>query len=155
MDPFYNECRAYGRRVERGENGEVAARCYGYASIAATREDELYRKFGVEEWDRLSGDRQPIQGIVRELIHDGDRMTHKVAKKIIRDLRRMRKMGIYPMDVRARNCKAGLLVDMSIAITTPHYLFKIRSPWQVSVLQVQDLAMFDEMIGDEEVVSLV
>ena len=112
-------------------NGNIATRCYGYATIAATREDELYRKFGVEEWDRLSGDRQRIRGIVKELIHDGDRMTHKVAKKILRDLR---KMGIYPMDVRARNCKAGLLVDMSIAITTPHYLFKIRHPWQLSVL---------------------
>ena len=67
----------------------------------------------------------------------------------------MRKIGIYPMDVRARNYKAGLLVDMSNAITTPHYLFKIRSPWQVSVLQLQDLAMFDEMIGDEEVVPPV
>lgn len=109
----------------------------------------------MEDWDRLAGDRQPIRAIVKEIIRDDNPVTDKVAKKILRDLRKMRKMGVYPMVVRARNYKAGLLVGMSIAITTPHYLFKIRSPWQISMLQVQDLAMFDEMISDEEVVPSV
>lgn len=155
MDPFYNECRAYGRLIERGENGKIAARCYGHTTISAEREEELYRKYGVEDWGRLAGDGQPIRAIVKEFIQDDNPLTHEVAKKILRDLRKMRKMGVYPMDVRARNYKAVLLVDMSIAMTTPHYLFKIRSRWQIEMLQGQDLAMFDSMISDEGVVPLV
>ena len=155
MDPFFNECRAYGRLIERGQNGKIAARCYGYTAISAEREEALYRKYGVEHWGRPVGDRQPIRAIVKELIEDDSPLTHKVAKKILKDLRKMHKMGIYPMDVRARNYKAGLLVDMSIAMTTPHFLFKIRSRWQIEMLQGQDLAMFDSMIGDEEVIPSV
>ena len=58
--------------------------------------------------------------LYKGLILNDNRLTHQVAKMIFRGLRKMRKMGIYPMDVRTRDYKAGLLVDLSIAITTPH-----------------------------------
>ncbi len=93
MDPFYNECRAYGRLIERGENGKVAARCFGHTTVSAEREEELYRMYGVGDWDRPIGDRQPFRAIVKELILDDNRLTHKVAKRILRDLRKMRKLG--------------------------------------------------------------
>ena len=57
----------------------------------------------------------------------------------------MRALGVYPMDVRARNYGAGLFLDMSIAITTPHSLFKIRPRRQVRVFQWEDLLMFDKV----------
>lgn len=146
MDPFYNECRAYGRLIEHGENGKIAARCYGYTTISVDRKEELYQKYGVKDWGRPDGDRRSTGAIAKEVIQHDSSPTDKVAKKILRDLRKMRKMDNYPMDVQARIYKAGLLVDMSIAITTHHYLFKIRSRWQIEVLQVQDVGMFDAMI---------
>ena len=53
----------------------------------------------------------------------------------------MRSNGIYLGDVRPRNYKAGLLVDMSIARTTPHFLFNIRGPKQVARMTNGDLYM--------------
>jgi hypothetical protein len=33
-------------------NGKVAVRCYGFASIPATREEELSIKFNINDWGR-------------------------------------------------------------------------------------------------------
>ena len=43
MDPFYNECRAYGRLEEANLNGKVAVRCQGYMTFPAEYEEELVR----------------------------------------------------------------------------------------------------------------
>ena len=43
MDPFYNECRAYGRLEEANLNGKVAVRCHGYMTFPAEDEEELVR----------------------------------------------------------------------------------------------------------------
>lgn len=48
MDPFCCECRAYGTLIERGGNGKIAARCYGYKTVSAEREEDLYGKYGVK-----------------------------------------------------------------------------------------------------------
>lgn len=130
-DPFYNECRAYGRLEERGLNGKVAVRCHGYITISAKKEEVLGRKLKVWDWDRPGGEydmppseRQPFRVIVKDLISRDDPLTGKVADKILRDLKKMRRCGVYCNDVRTRNYKAGLLVDMSVAMTEPHYVFK-------------------------------
>lgn len=51
-DPFYNECRAYGKLVENNLNGEVAVRCHGYLMLSAEYEDQLDDRFPDLEWDR-------------------------------------------------------------------------------------------------------
>ena len=43
MDPFYSECRAYGRLEEANLNGKVAVRCQGYMTFPAEDEEELVR----------------------------------------------------------------------------------------------------------------
>ena len=35
FDPFYSECRAYGRIQENGKNGSVAVCAHGFMSISA------------------------------------------------------------------------------------------------------------------------
>lgn len=45
MDPFYNECRAYGRLEEANLNGKVAVRCHGYMTFPAEYEEELVRGY--------------------------------------------------------------------------------------------------------------
>ena len=153
MDPFYNECRAYGRLVETGLSRKIAIHCYGYLTLPATIEDELDRDFGVATWDRPEEDfdkpvseRQPLRATVKELISDDVPFNAKDVSKMLRHLRRLRSLGIYPMDVRARNYRAGLLVDFSLAMTKPHYLFETLPEWHISTLQREDLLMFDDMI---------
>ena len=155
MDPFYNECRAYGRLAEAGLDGIIAVRCYGYLTLPAAIEDELEGKFDVATWDRPEEDfdksiseRQPLRAIVKELIRDDRPFIAKDVNKMLRDLKRLRRLGVYPIDVRARNYRAGLLVDFSAAMTEPHYLFKIQPKWHVSKLQGDDLLNFDKMTED-------
>ena len=148
MDPFYCECRAYGRLEDEKLNGKVAVRCYGYLTFPAETERQLERDFQIDGFDRPSEEymkpislRRPIQAIVKELVREDDPLTAKIADKMLRDLKKMRSRGIYPRDIRPRNYKAGLLVDMSIARTTPHFLFDIRRPKQVARMKNTELYM--------------
>ena len=47
MNPFYNECRAFGKIAESDLNGKVAVKCYDYLTVSARRKKELQRKFNV------------------------------------------------------------------------------------------------------------
>lgn len=158
IDPFYNECRAYGRLIEANVNGRVAVRCYGYITLPAQREKEIEEKFGVVRWERPEKEcakpvsrRQPLRAIVKELVSEDLPFNAKMASKTFRDLKRMRQLGVYPIDIRGRNYKAGLLVDMSIAMTKPHYLFEIEPRWEVQFLQRQDLTSWESMMIEENV----
>lgn len=152
-DLFFRECRAYGRLEEKDLNGKVAARCYGYITIPA-REEELFgRKFQVWQWDRSDEDwskptseRQPFRAIVKELILKDAPLTGRVADRILRDMKRMRRCGIYSDDVHARNYRNGLLVDMSLAMTEPFYLFKIRPGKREKSWKDNELHMWEEMV---------
>ena len=160
MDPFYRECRAFGKVIESKLNGKIAVRCYGYLVIPARREQQLKRKFDIDTWNRPDYDfakpilqRQPLRAIVKDLILETVPFTIKQVNKILRDLKRLRRLGVYPMDVQARNYVGGLLVDMSIAITEPHYLFQIRPKWFVDELKESDLLAYDSMMEDEKMMT--
>jgi Kinetochore Sim4 complex subunit FTA2 len=117
----------------------------------------LERKFQIWDWDRPgdeydkpASERQPFRAIVKELIQEDVPLTAKVADKILRDLRKMRSCGVYPGDIRPRNYKAGLLVDMSVAMTEPYYLFKIRPSWQVEIMKNEELYMWEAMVEEKQ-----
>ena len=160
MDPFYCECRAYGRLIETSLNGRVAVRCHGYLTIPAEKERELYKRFGVEDWNRPEAEYDlpirkmpPLRAIVKDLVHQDEQLTEARFKMILRDLKKMHRIGVYPMDVRERNYRSGLLVDMSIAMTEPHYLFDIRPAWHVRVLKREGLVSFDSMVKKSGVLT--
>lgn len=160
MDHFYSECRAYGRLIDAGVNGKVAVRCHGYLTLPAEIENQLRRDFDVQDWNRPdldyakpSSQREPFHAIVKDLVTEETQWTEKVVKKILRDLHRIRKLGVYPMDVRARNYKGGLLLDFSVAMTEPHYLFEIKPEHQVTLMKRDDLYNFQEMVEEKGVVT--
>ena len=135
-------------------------RCHGYLTIPAEREEELRDRFGVEAWNRPDSEyakpaskRQPFRAIVKDLIGDNVPFTTKSVKKMLRDLKRIRKLGVYPMDVCARNYKGGMLVDFSVAMTEPHYLFVIKPRWRIEGYKLTDLHDFDRMVEDEGIVT--
>lgn len=161
MDPFFNECRAYGRLIKKNVNGKVAVRCHGYLMIPADREDELKERFGVTTWNRPDEEdfvpasrREPFRAIVKDLVTEDVPLTAKTAKKMLRDLRRIRKLEVYNMDIQARNYKGELLVDFSVAMTKPHYLFVIKPAWRKEDYQYDDLRSFDHMLDEAGIVTL-
>jgi len=153
MDPFYKECRAYGRLIETHLNGKAAARYFGYILIPAEIETVFEREFEdldwnrpCEEYDKPPTKRQPFRAILKEFVPDEGPLIHKIVKRILNDLQKMRKQGVYPRDIAARNYKAGLLIDFSAAMTEPHFLFQIRPSYQVDRYKKEDLFDFDQMI---------
>ena len=151
-DPFYNECRAYGRLKEKKLNGKVAVYCHGYIPISADKEEQLEREFEVGDWnrpgdeyDRPVSKRQPLRAIVKDLVLKDIPLTAKVADKMLTDLKRMRRIGIYPGDIVWRNYKAGLLVDFGSARTEPCYLFDLRPGRQTQITKNTDLYMWEDM----------
>ena len=145
-DPFYNECRAYGRLIENDVNGKVAVRCYGHMAIPAAREEELYRRFNIYAWDRDDSKlpvtkRQPFRAIVKDLVDVDRPLNEKKLLKMRKDLLKMHKLDVYPQDVRERNYGDGLLLDFSIAITKPHWVFVTKRQWWIKGLTNDDLNM--------------
>lgn len=162
MDPFYKECRAYGRLIETKLNGKTAAHCFGYIPVPAETEKVFNRDFkGLdwgrpsEEYDKPPTERQPFRAILKEFVPEGGPLTDKVVKRILADLKKMRKQGVYPRDIAARNYKAGLLIDFDCALTEPHFLFQIRSKYMVDHYKEGCLFNFDQMIEDEGVKTWV
>ena len=150
-DPFYNECRAFGQLETMKLNGKVAVRCHGYTTLPPSVEVELEQRFDVGEWEREDYDkpvtkRAAFRAVVKDLVRDDTPLTHRVLKKIKKDLLLIRKQGVYPCDIKASNYKGGLLVDLSNALTEPHYLFEIRPKYQVAMYKNEDLFQFDSMV---------
>lgn len=82
MDPFYNECRAYGRLNVANQNGKIAVQCHGYLTIPAAMEVELEKRFNIVIWDRPSEEydkpvfkRQPFRALVKDLIREEENFT--------------------------------------------------------------------------------
>ena len=115
----------------------------------------MEQKFGVDEQDRLDEDhvkssskRQPFCAIVKDLLCHDAPFTEKLLNKVLNYLQKMRRFGVYSIDVQARNYKGGLLVDMGEAMTTPHFLFYIKPAWQVRFWRQNDLVGFEKMARD-------
>lgn len=53
------------------------------------------------------------------------------------------------MDVRKRDYRGELLLDMSAAMTTPHYVFDYVPKWRVKAMMRQDLRDIEDMAKDE------
>lgn len=122
--------------------------------IPAKYEDELKHRFGIIDWDRPveeNGKRpsqmQPLKAIVKDLVLEDTTWSPKTARKMLKDLRKIRQQGIYVMDIKPENYKGGLLVDFSIAITKPHFLFDIKPSWQMEGYMNEDLMDFDARVG--------
>lgn len=136
---------------------EIAAPCYGYLALPAdTYEEVLCERFGIMDWNRPEEDekrekyqKQPFRALVKKLVDSEDAVVNPV--KMLRDLKKLRAIGVFPVDIYARNYKNGLLVDFSIAETEPYWLTKLIRGEQLEVRRNSELFLFDEMIEAEGV----
>lgn len=179
-DPFFAECRAYGKinkyyedmddkarrrhqriRPEPGsaKKKQLAVPCYGYITVAAEYEKMLQKKFDVWEWDRSEEEelgeiaKRPFRALVKELVTSPVSVLNP--RRMLGDLKKLRKLEIFARDIYARNYKAGFLVDFSVAWTAPHWCLEVLGPYQRKSGTNSELGLFDLMIEEEGIKTSV
>ncbi|KAI1737138.1 kinetochore Sim4 complex subunit FTA2-domain-containing protein [Xylaria scruposa] len=184
-DPFFAECRAYGRinqyyqglrdktkrwpRRSRSRGNRPGARdveirqlavpCYGYMTLAAEYEEMFRDRFDIFDWNRSEEEdsgqiaKRPFRCLVKQLI--SSQISVSNPRRMLADLKQLRKIGVFPKDIYARNYKAGLLVDFSVAWTEPHWCLEVLGPYQRQNEIKSELSMFDAMIKSEEIKTIV
>ncbi|KAI1740341.1 kinetochore Sim4 complex subunit FTA2-domain-containing protein [Xylaria scruposa] len=53
LDPFFAECRAFGRLVEENKDDKLAVRCHGYIFLPRAVECQIEQQFGISDWNRV------------------------------------------------------------------------------------------------------
>lgn len=158
VDPFFAECRAFGRIKEKDGNGILAVECLGYLHIPAIREAEMDQKFEELDWNRPSeeyemepSERTPFRAIVKRLISSQTTWNAATARGIKRNLKALNAAGVYVFDIDPRNFVGGQLVDLSVSWTEPHVLFRTRHPLEIKSRRKTDLSRFDVMMEDLQI----
>ncbi|KAI1503359.1 kinetochore Sim4 complex subunit FTA2-domain-containing protein [Biscogniauxia marginata] len=151
LDPFFAECRAFGRLVERGKDDKLAVKCYGYVFLSKAVERRLEQQFGIHDWNRQIKDRaRPLRAIVKDYIRHKSFQNRKPFIKMRNNIEELNKMGIYNMDIRKENYLGGRLFDFSIAITSPHLSLwtELRTKEQILDDMNSDLKLFDSIVKE-------
>lgn len=151
MDPFYAECRAYGRLKET-DNEKLAIKCYGYTNIPYEQELELDPDGQIFHRDAIhKPETHPLRAIVKELLTPGSPpFTFSMIPQMKRDLTRLHKIGLTVYDLRAGNYMNGKIIDFSQAHTSPHHCLDLSyngMSGQVTEICARDFQAFDEMMN--------
>ncbi|KAL1909851.1 hypothetical protein Sste5344_004360 [Sporothrix stenoceras] len=142
-EPFYNECRAFGRLQESGHT-DLAISCYGYLLLDEDHERTLIERFKLNfngnkdlvGWyddqrphflGKRTRKRPPIRGILKALgkpspVENCPNLTVPQAKRILRDTIKLQQLGIFSLDMRRDQLVNNKFCDFGGAITTPHFL---------------------------------
>ncbi|KAF2965091.1 hypothetical protein GQX73_g8476 [Xylaria multiplex] len=149
LDPFYAECRAFGRLIENNKDDKLAVRCYGYVFLPHTVEHQIERQFGISDWNRKAEDNgSQLRAIIKDYIKWKTVCNRTSFETMRKNLEELNELGIYNMDIRKDNYLGGRLFDFSIAITVPHLSLwlKLRSKEQIFEDMDDDLECFDDMV---------
>ncbi|KAI1123663.1 kinetochore Sim4 complex subunit FTA2-domain-containing protein [Nemania abortiva] len=159
-DPFYAECRAYGRikeATDRGEvTGKIATKCRGYIFLNADDQRWLENE-GIDlGTEILSDELLPIVGgagrpraIVKDFEIAGtdfDKQTPQQIRSSFRNVWLLNKLGIFNRDIRAENFRNGWLVDFDTSYTLPHDIYGALPPSKAIGMQAEDTVDFEEML---------
>ncbi|KAI1418993.1 kinetochore Sim4 complex subunit FTA2-domain-containing protein [Xylaria sp. FL1777] len=165
-DPFYAECRAYGRIQEGLESRlvteQTAVKCYGY--LLLNKQDAHWlKKEGIdldhelldhELREALGGDTR-VRAIVKQLekspvgVHAGNiRRAWRSVCLLNNSLK------IYNMDIKADNFIGYRLVDFGSSWTEPHKFLEFLEearPKMAKANRLKDKVNFEDMIEEEEI----
>lgn len=165
-DPFYAECRAYGRIRETQEKRrgkrELAVPCYGYLFLQE-RDAQILRERRIDldedaVNDKLLEDNREdgrVRAIVKEFVPGDSGVNTRNLREILRDIRALNKLRIYVGDIRADNFKAGKIVDFGLSSTEPHCIMESLDDVGLRDSKLVDLVMFDDMVEEEGLVTAV
>ncbi|KAI5920913.1 kinetochore Sim4 complex subunit FTA2-domain-containing protein [Camillea tinctor] len=165
-DPFYAECRAYGRIQEGIDSRKVrehtAVKCHGYLYLTGEDERSLRRRgldFEYQLMDRdlrkaLGGDTR-VRAIVKQLEKDTRRVDARNIRRAWRSVCLLNEsLKIYNMDIRADNFISYRLVDFGSSWTEPHALLQFLEEEDKRLAEdkrLRDTSNFDDMIQEEQI----
>ena len=159
-DPFYAECRAYGR-IKEAQKQELAVPCHGYLFLQE-RDTQILREKGVDLDEALidkllqvNGGDTRVRAIVKDFVPGDAGVNAGSVCGILGDIRALNQLGIYIGDVRADNFKAGKCVDFGLSLTEPHWKMELSDEETRWHMEVVDLVRFDEMVKNEGLVTSV
>ncbi|GAP93410.2 hypothetical protein SAMD00023353_12500040 [Rosellinia necatrix] len=161
-DPFYAECRAYGRIKEATDKGEItgkiATKCHGYIFLGA-KDQRWLEDQGINlGTENLNDELLPIIGgagkpraIVKDFEIAGPSLNARAPqqiRKMFRNIWLLNRLGIYNRDVRAENFRDGWLVDFDISYTLPHDVYEALPEFEARETRAGDEAKFDDMLEE-------
>lgn len=149
-DPFYAECRAYGRIMEtEAENTKplpICVPCYGYIMLSDADRAILEQRFHLR-FDDLHPYKTPLRAIVKQYAGSDPGITNKTLKNTKQLIQRMNKMKIYNRDIRLDNFRNGLLIDFDCSWTEPHcFIQHMPLPRLISRNKKSDESAFGQML---------
>lgn len=159
-DPFYAECRAYGRIKEAQSKGTlkqtIVTPCHGFL-IVKDQDKQLLEERGIDlgaeyEFLQRTGEDGHVRAIVKDLAPPKSGVDASSLPKILRDIRWLQKLKIYNRDIRAENFRSDKLVDFGSALTEPHCIlsaFDRTNKEEARDTRLEDLVMFDDMVKEE------
>ncbi|KAJ8131279.1 hypothetical protein O1611_g2345 [Lasiodiplodia mahajangana] len=164
LDPFYAECRAFGRIQQAYANREIhhrqvlTVKCHGYMFLSKQDQLKLEKRgcdFGSDFLhDKIrgaSGGNGRVRAIVKDLEPDTGPLDAKNIRTAFARVCTVNKLGIYHRDVRAQNFVNCRLVDFGTSWTEPHEIFTALGDWEIKQERLTDVVMFQEMIDDERI----
>lgn len=169
LDPFYAECRAYGRINLAKKQGkikrDIAIPCFGFIYL-----DDCYREvlddYGVDLDERClesdsssysspmpnareSSSLRPIRGIVKQLASADPDVTYKTVDRIRKDIQELNRLKVYNLDVRKDNFRDGKLVDFGLSRTEPHCFIRPDNDFLSDESRQGDMAMLQHVVDEE------
>lgn len=156
-DPFFAECRAYGRideaRAKEKRVRKVAARCFGFL-VLGVRDEEHLKKNGFDLWPktlppddeyRILAEGSPVRALVKEYLEDDHDPDLRALNWMLKDIHFLNRNKCLNRDIKRDNYRDGLLVDFGCAWTEPHCLISLASKERVETWRKTDRVQFDAM----------
>ncbi|CEJ92421.1 hypothetical protein VHEMI08075 [[Torrubiella] hemipterigena] len=149
-DPFYAECRAYGRIMEteakRPRMMPICVPCYGYMMLSEEDRHILETRFYLA-FDDIHSRREPLRALVKQYAGSDPGITEHSLTKTRQRMKNMNKLGIYNRDIGLDNFLNGLLIDFDNAWTEPHcFIQDMPRPHHIQENKDYDKYKFDEML---------
>ncbi|KAI4595397.1 hypothetical protein KJ359_007072 [Pestalotiopsis sp. 9143b] len=161
--PFFSECRVYGRLKETKKE-DLAVKCYGYLILDESYSESM-RKAGIEDVNLIHPDLRwelpkdealpsdlspfPVRALVKELGNCDDTFGPKHVPRMMRDLRKLHRLGIVHFDLKRDAYIDGRLVDFSCARTVPHFLLD-KENLLLSIAKVRGKTLKDYFDFDQQ-----
>ena len=127
MDPFNQECRAYGRLKEEGRLNLVVP-AHGYLLLTRQQEVEITKRISGRDdadlWNREEENESlPLRAIVKDLATDTQPFAAGQVPSLWNDMQEFHRSGILVRDPTVANYMGGRLIEFSRSWTTPHPAF--------------------------------
>lgn len=161
-DPFFAECRAYGRIEDAskrlGVKDQLAVKCHGYIYLGDEDKEKL-QKMGLdlgtdvldEKLKRALDGGGRVRAIVKDLALSHTSVNSRNVRAALERVRKLNELQIYNRDIRAENFVGGKLVDFGSSWTEPHVILNALEPDEAEDSRLEDLVMFDDMIEEEDI----